>query len=242
MCFGALCLSSFPGVLCVSPRGNNSAPEGERSPGRSHGAPHAPHAPYAPHTTRFERMALFKCTTLFERRMSARGLGARLEPVQTANCVERPCAGPRHADYAAHAVYPAARWYTVRRMNARVKAQVRCGCPSVAPWDQHTGEAEVLCACPLGEQLVGEYAGECSDTRHFYMKHDLFVPGSQRKRARGAPAEAAPAEAAPAEAARAEAARAEAARAEVTPAARKRACAAKFRALAPEPGSLVPCI
>jgi hypothetical protein len=168
--------------------------------------------------------------TLFERRMHARrlrglrGLRTPLAPLQTADCDEVPWAGPRHADYAGHAVFPAARWYTVRRMNARVKAQVRCGCPSVAPWDQHTGESEVLCACPLGEQLVCEYAGECSDTRRFYLRHDMCVPGSQRKRARAA---AAPAEAAPAEAA---------------PAARKRACAAKFRALAPEPGSLVPCI
>jgi pyruvate/2-oxoglutarate dehydrogenase complex dihydrolipoamide acyltransferase (E2) component len=226
-------------------RRKNSAPEGERSPGRSHCAPYAPHATIFERATRFERATIFERMTIFERRMLARGLGARLEPVQTANCVERPCAGPRAADYAAHAVYPAARWYTVRRMNARVKAQVRCGCPSVAPWDQHTGEAEVLCACPLGEQLVGEYAGECSDTRHFYMKHDLCVPGSQRKRARGGDsaeaAEAARAEAA--ETARAEAAPRQAAeRAEATPAARKRACAAKFRALAPEPGSLVPCI
>ena len=144
-------------------RGKNSAPEGERSPGRSHGAPYAPCTTRFERATRFERITLFERMTMFERRMLARGLGARLEPVQTANCVERPCAAPRAADYAAHAVYPAARWYTVRRMNARVKAQVRCGCPSVAPWDQHTGEAEVLCACPLGEQLVGEYAGECSD-------------------------------------------------------------------------------
>jgi hypothetical protein len=197
--------------------------------------------------------------TLFERRMRTRALAA-LAAIQTTDCVERPCAGPRHADYAAHAVYPAARWYTVRRMNARVKAQVRCGCPSVAPWDPETGEAEILCACPLGEQLVSEYAGECSDPRHFYMRHDLRVPGSQRKRPRAAEAGRAPAArareaplaeaagveeagAAPAGAACAKAARAKAAeRAEATPAACKRACAAKLRALAPEPGSLAPCI
>jgi len=189
----------------VLSRRNKSASEGERGPGRAHGALDALHtvyalcALYAPRETGLERM------TIFDRRMLTRGVSARLAGIEIADLDEVPWPRPRHTEYAAHAVYPDARWYTVRRMSARIKTRVRCGCPNVTFFDQDTGEAEVLCGCPLGEQIVSEYPGEYSDTRRLLMEHDLCTPGSLRTRKRAAaartaetPAAARTAEAAPA--------------------------------------------
>lgn len=243
-------------------RRNKSASEGERGPGRAHGALDALHtvyalfALYAPRAPGLERM------TIFDRRMLTSGLGARLAGIEVADLDEVAWPRPRHTEYAAHAVYPDARWYTVRRMSARIKTKVRCGCPNVTFFDQDSGEAEVLCGCPLGDQIVSEYPGEYSDTRRFLMWHDLCTPGSLRKRKRAAAPEAAPkaetpaaartaeeaapaaaplhTEAAPAAPARAKLAR----RAEAAPsaaAACKRTCTAKLCAVAHGPGVYLAC-